>query len=510
MLPGRGKRCGEFALGVGVKRNPRSVQRAERGQVASYLASIDGHGVGFCLPILFDPGISFEADHCARTKALERFNGAAANVEPGEEIQVIDVRDFPAVDIAAENEMSSSVIEERVHNAVDQLATDISLSPERALAVDHRLQGNGLSAEGTGPRRCDVPEEGDFADGRVAHAFRAEVHTIFLEFVDDAVAAFKEVLDAAGGMCRVPVVADREIRKHVDVNRLLQAVVLTRKTNALGAGAGHIFGKADDVRIFSRPVTAFPELAVGTARDDGRIPSGTAAIGVVVVVGECDAAIVFRTLGKEMAQTVQTADARIDFSYGGIAGILSAILPAPEMRNLRRVAGQAGNLANELFAFRKRGRGLFEFGFVAADAVDKFAVVIASGPVGHARADEAGGIEPVHGTFFSGREEEVDSAGRFLADQKIWRFLVATVGGSAGTGVHVEAEAAVDAVTLNGAEETTPMARFARNREQGVIHERCGFLDASGLACANHDDGKAGHDMAPKAILGVFVNLRVA
>ena len=134
---------------------------------------------------------------------------------------------------------------------------------------------------------------------------------------------------------------------------LRQLVTLAGIANAFHSGTVHILGQSDDVGVLPSPVTALPELAIGTARDDLLIPRRTAAVRIIVIVGERRDAVVSFRLFHQLHHSVVAADALVDLLHCGIAGVLAAILPAPEMDDLRRIVSQLCDLVDELFALLK-------------------------------------------------------------------------------------------------------------------------------------------------------------
>ena len=133
-----------------------------------------------------------------------------------------------------------------------------------------------------------IPEAADVADHGIAEGFGADVDAAPAVLVEDSVAPGFEVANAAGGVGRIPVVADGVVGEDVDVCGLPELVAFAGVADALDAGAFHVFREAEDVGLFACPGATLPELAVGSAGDEGFVPCGAAAVGVVVVVGERD------------------------------------------------------------------------------------------------------------------------------------------------------------------------------------------------------------------------------
>src|SRR5438874_13730857 len=87
-------------------------------------------------------------------------------------------------------------------------------------------------------------------------------------------------------MLPIPIVADREIRKHVDVGGFGQLVTLTGIPYTFHSGTSHVLRETNDVGVFSGPVSALPQLAIRAAGDDLGIPFRAAAVSVILVIGE--------------------------------------------------------------------------------------------------------------------------------------------------------------------------------------------------------------------------------
>src|SRR6185312_10099654 len=115
----------------------------------------------------------------------------------------------------------------------------------------------------------------------------------------------------------------------------------------------------------------------------------------------------------------------------GVAGVFAAILPAPEMDDLRRVVGQLGDLFDQLLALLE-GRGRFGMArLVTANAINESIVVEMIRNCRHAAADKLGAIEPGEGSAIVGSRDEIKTADRLLLDEQVGRLLVAAVARSA-------------------------------------------------------------------------------
>ena len=107
--------------------------------------------------------------------------------------------------------MRAAVREQRVHNAVGGTRCLTGLAPDSTLAIDRCQQRNRGASERAGSRASHVPEGADLADEGVAKRFGAYVDSALSELGKDLVTAFAQVLDAAGGMFTVPVIANGKI-----------------------------------------------------------------------------------------------------------------------------------------------------------------------------------------------------------------------------------------------------------------------------------------------------------
>ena len=66
--------------------------------------------------------------------------------------------------------------------------------------------------------------------------------------------------------------------------------------------------------------------------------------------------------------------------------------------------------------------------------------------------------------------------------------------------VHVIAEVSINAIILHRAKRGAAIASFSCDGNNCAVHERSRFLDAKRLVRADHDNGEAGHDVAPKRV----------
>src|SRR5882672_5850996 len=114
---------------------------------------------------------------------------------------------------------------------------------------------------------------------------------MFCKFFYHTTSAFYQVLDSAGRRSVVPVIADGIVRKHVHMRGLAQLVALTGIADAFNTRSLHVFRQPNNVGILTRPVAALPKFPIRAFCDQFWVPSGTALIGIVVVVRKSNIAV---------------------------------------------------------------------------------------------------------------------------------------------------------------------------------------------------------------------------
>src|SRR6185437_16814579 len=117
-------------------------------------------------------------------------------------------------------------VKERLHHAIGRAGGSPRLPPNGTPAINGWQQRDRIAAEWAGAGASHVPEGADLADEGIPQRFGADIDSTFCELLQDFVAAFAQVLDAARRMLRIPVVTDGEVGEHIDVCRCGKLVTL--------------------------------------------------------------------------------------------------------------------------------------------------------------------------------------------------------------------------------------------------------------------------------------------
>ena len=371
-------------------------------------------------------------------------------------------------------------------------------------------QGNRAATEWRLLSSRSVVGYADFPHQGVAQVLRDDVQTALLERIQNLVASVLQVLHSARGMCRVPIVADRIIREHIDQIRVSKLVPAAGVADAFRSGSSHVLGQANDVGVLIRPVAALPQFAVRTARDDGWVPGRTALVRVVEVVREADCSVYFAPLLNERHEPIVSAQPGIHFRDRRIAGIFPTILPAPQVRILWRLGGKGGNLPDEIRRLRK-GRGrLGPLRLVAMKLIHQLVVVVMCRDLRHSGAHQLCSIEPVHYTVAVQVACEIQTAQRALARQQIGRVLIAEDARRSRAGVHVVRQAAIGAVSLDGSQPSSAVASLTLHGQLCGVHEGQHFLNAERLVGSDHHHRQRSRNAAPETVLVQPAGHRIA
>src|SRR5580698_5252772 len=138
-------------------------------------------------------------------------------------------------------EISMPVIENLVGYALSNRQEIRLLTPYRALAIESRLQRDGIAAKRAHSSGNSIVVGAYLSYKWIADQLGRDIHAVFFIDLEKLVSSLREILEAARWFLGVPIAANRVVGHYIDVGNFFHLVVLAGKAGALHAGTLHVF-----------------------------------------------------------------------------------------------------------------------------------------------------------------------------------------------------------------------------------------------------------------------------